>query len=534
MVIYSLSRSAALALVACTAIFATATLSPAKAETILYKGMGGEPLTLDPAHTTTNIEDMALKDLYEGLTVYDRAGNIVPGAAESWTLSPDGMTLTFKIRQNAKWSDGTPVTASDFVYSIQRMENPKEAAGYANILYPIKNAAEVNNGKADLSSLGVKALDDRTLEIDLKQPTPYMLQLLAHQAALPVSKAAIEKYGADWVKPGNLVSNGAYMLTENVANDHLTWVKNPNHWDAANTKIDKVVAYPSEDQAAMERRFMAGEIDMTYQFPTEQIVFLRSKLGDQVHVTAGLSTYYYAFDGRHPPFNDVRVRQALSMAIDRDFLSEKIFAGSKLPTYSLVPDGISGYTPAKLDYASQPQLDREDQARELLKQAGYGEGGKPLKIEIRYNTNEGHKKAALAVADNWKALGAEVSVLNQDIKTHYAFLQSGASFDVARAGWVADYADPENFLTLTLSTNKTFNYGSYNNPEFDALIAKSYQERDQAVRMKTLHDAEALIMRDVPITPLVNDADPWLVSNKIKGFVENATNQHMTRFLTKE
>jgi oligopeptide transport system substrate-binding protein len=526
-------RAFAAALLASSLLTGAAAM-PAFAEVVLYKGLGGEPQTLDPAHTSINVEEFVLKDLYEGLTVYDAGGKIVPGAAESWTLSKDGLTLTFKIRANAKWSNGDPLTAADFVASFQRVESPKEAAGYANILYPIKNAEAINTGKADVSTLGVKAVDDKTLEITLERPTPYMLELLAHQTALPVNKASIDKLGPDWIKPGNLVSNGAYMLQENVANDHITLVKNPNHWDAANVKIDKLVAYPLDDQAAAQRRFLAGEVDLTYQFQADQIGFLKGKVGDQVHVTPSLATYYYAFDERKPPFNDVRVRQALSMAIDRDFLAEKIFAGAKLPTYSLVPDGIPNYTPAKLDYADTTQLDREDKAKALLKDAGYGEGGKPIKIEIRYNTNENHKKAALAVADNWKVLGVEVSILNQDIKTHYAFLQSGAAFDVARAGWTADYADPENFLTLTLSTNKTFNYGAYNNPDYDALIKKSYDERDPVARMKILHDAEAMIMRDVPITPMVNDADLWLVSNKIKGYQDNAVNQHLTRFLSKE
>jgi oligopeptide transport system substrate-binding protein len=357
---------------------------------------------------------------------------------------------------------------------------------------------------------------------------------MAHQTALPVNKADVEKFKADFVKPGNLVSNGAYMLTENVANDHITMVKNPNHWDAANVKIDKIVSYPTEDQAASQRRFLAGEFDLAYNFQADQTSFLKQKLGDQVHVTPATATYYYVFDTRKPPFDNVKVRQAFSMAIDRDFLAEKIYAGAQLPTYSFVPDGIAGYTPAKLDFADMSQLDREDKAKALLKEAGYGEGGKPLKVEIRYNTNENHKKVATAVADMWKAIGAQVSILNSDVKTHYAYLQEGGSFDVARAGWVADYADPENFLTLAISSNKTFNYGHFSSPEYDALVAKSYLERDPAARMALLHDAEVMLLRDQSITPMMNNADLWLVSNKVKGWQDNAANQHLTRFLSKE
>jgi oligopeptide transport system substrate-binding protein len=506
----------------------------ASAEVVLHRGNGGEPQTLDQAHTSIDVEANVLKDLYEGLTVYDAAGNITPGTAESWTVSDDGTVYTFKLRDNAKWSNGDPVTAEDFVYSFRRVEDPKEAAEYATILYPIKNAEAINTKGMAVDQLGIKAVDDKTVEITLAQPTPYFLQLMAHQTALPVNKASVEKNGADFVKPGTMVSNGAFMLAENVANDHITVVKNPDYWGAADVKLDKVIFYPTDDQAAAVRRFMAGELDLNYYFPADQMSFLKDKLGDQVHVAPNLSTYYYVFDTRHAPFDDVRVRRALAMAIDRDFLSEKIYSGAQLPSYSFVPPGMEGYTPAEADFASMSQLDREDKAKELLKEAGYGEGGKPLKIDIRYNTNANHQKVATAVADNWKALGADVTLQNLDVKSHYAYLQQGGSFDVARAGWVADYADPENFLFLCISTNTSFNYGHYTNPKFDELMAQSYKERDPAARSKLLHDAEAILMQDQPVTPLMVTASLWLVSDKVKGWKDNAVNEHLSRYLSLE
>jgi oligopeptide transport system substrate-binding protein len=511
----------------------------AVAEVVLHRGNGGEPQTLDQAHTSIDVEANILKDLYEGLTVYDVSGNVTPGVAESWSVSDDGLTYTFKLREDAKWSNGDPVTADDFVFSFQRVEDPKEAAGYASILYPIKNAEAINTATADkpmaVDQLGMKAVDPKTLEITLERPTPYFLQLLTHQTALPVNKASVEKFGADFVKPGNMVSNGAFTLVENVANDHITLAKNPNYWGADTVKIDTVIFYPTEDQAAAIRRFQAGELDLQYQFPADQTEFLKGQLGaDQVHIAPNLATYYYVFDTRHPPFDDVRVRRALSMAVDRDFLAQKIYAGAQLPAYSFVPPGIAGYESAEADFAGMSQLDREDEAMKLLKEAGFGEGGKPLKIEIRYNTNANHEKVATAVADNWKALGADVSLVNLDVKSHYAYLQEGGTFDVARAGWVADYADAENFLFLDISTNNTFNYGHYNNPEYDALMDKSYKERDLVARQKILHDAEALLMRDQPIAPLMNSASLWLVSNKVKGFVDNAVNEHLSRYMSLE
>lgn len=510
--------------------------SPALAEVVLHRGNSGEPQTLDQSQTSIDIEAFIVKDLYEGLTVYDADGKIVPGAAESWTVSDDGTVYTFKIRADAKWSDGSPVTAEDFVFSMRRVEDPKTAAGYANILYPIKNAEKVNKGEGKLEDLGLKAVDEKTLEITLERPTPFFIELLSHQTALPINKASYEKNGADFVKPGKIVSNGAFKLLEHVPNDHLTVAKNEHYWDAANVKLDKVIFYPLEDQAAGVRRYEAGELDLVYNFSADQIKRLREANPKQVHVTPALATYYYPFDTRTEPFNDVRVRRALSMSVDRDFLGTDIFDGTKLPVYSLVPPGMENYgEPSKADFADMSQLDREDKAIELMKEAGYGEGGKPLNIEIRYNTNPNHERAATAVADMWKkTFGANVTLMNLDISSHYAYLQEGGKFSVARAGWTADYADAENFLNLNVSTNKTFNYGHYENPEFDALMKKSYEERDPAARSKILHEAEALIMRDQPIAPLVNDANLWLVSDKVKGWGDNPNNEHLSKYLSIE
>ena len=507
--------------------------SPVLAETVLHRGNAGEPQTLDQAHTSINIEEFILKDLYEGLTIYDASGKIVPGAAESWTVSDDGAVYTFKLRGNAKWSDGSPVTAEDFVFSFTRVEDPKTAAGYANILYPIKNAEKVNKGELGLDQLGVKAVDATTLEVTLERPTPFFLELLAHQTALPVSKASVEKNGADFVKPGTMVSNGAFKLVSHVPNDNLVVEKNANYWDAANVKLDKVIFYPIDDQAASVRRFEAKEMDLVYNFSADQIERLKKSYGEQVHVSPTLATYYYPFDTRTEPYSDVRVRRALSMAIDRDFLAKEIYSGSQLPAYSMVPPGMQGYEPAYADFGALSQLDREDEALKLMKEAGYGEGGKPLKIELRYNTNPNHERVATAVADMWKnTFGAKVSLVNLDVSSHYAYLQEGGKFNVARAGWQADYADAENFLALSVGSNKTFNYGHFENAEFDGLMKKSYDEQDPAARSKLMHEAEALLMKEQPIAPLLTQADLWLVASRVKGWADNAPNEHLSKFLS--
>jgi oligopeptide transport system substrate-binding protein len=505
----------------------------AQAETVYHRGNAGDPKTLDAHQTSIDVEANILWDLLEGLVTYDEAGRIVPGAAESWTLSPDGTVYTFKLRANGKWSNGDPVRASDFVFSFRRIMDPQTAAKYASLHYPIKNAEKVNRGEMKPEELGVRAVDDLTVEITLERPTPYFLELLTHQTALPMHQASVERFGKDFVRPGNFVSNGAYSLAENVPGDHIKLVKNPHYWDAANVQTDVVMFYPTEDNAAAVRRFMAGELDTNYQFPIDQLPFLTEKLGDQVKTSPYLAIEYYAINNRKEPFSDPRVRRALAMAIDRDFLAEKIWSGAATPAYSLVPPGINGYTPAEADFAAMSQLDREDEARKLIEEAGYGPGGKPLKIEIRYNTNDAHKKVATAIADMWKeVLGAEVTLLNTDIKTHYAHLQNRGDFDVARAGWVGDYADAQNFLYLGLTGNAVGNYGQYSNPKYDELVKMSDATLDPAERARIMAEAEAVLLADMGLIPLLNRSSLHLVSDRVKGWAPNVRNVHRSRYIS--
>jgi oligopeptide transport system substrate-binding protein len=505
----------------------------ATAEVVYRRGNAGEPKTLDQQLTTFDVEANILRDLYDGLVAYDAKGKVAPAAAESWSLSKDGTVYTFKLRENGKWSNGEPVKASDFVFSFRRMLDPQTAARYASLYYPLKNAEKINKGALKPDELGVRALDDHRLEITLERPTPYFLELLTHQTALPLYPANVEKFGKDFMRPGNLVSNGAFMLAEYVPGDRIKLVKNPYYYDAKDVKIDSVLFYPTEDSAAAVRRFMAGELDTNYQFPVDQLAFLREKLDGQVRTAPYLAIEYYALNSQKPPFDDPRVRHALSLAIDRDFLANQIWGGAAVPAYRLTPPGLSNYTPPKIADAELSQLDREDKAKELLKEAGYGPGLKPLKVEIRYNTSDTNQKTATAVADMWKTvLGADVTLLNSDIKSHYAYLQNKGDFDVARAGWVGDYADPQNFLFLGLSSNAVSNYSRYNNPAYDALMKKSDETLDPSARMQLLQQAEGAIMQDEPVVPLLYRASLHLVSPKVKGYEDNVQNVHRSRYIS--
>ena len=504
----------------------------AQAEMVYNRGNPGDPATLDAAKTQTVPESDILLDLFEGLITYDAKANLIPGAAASWTISPDGTVYTFKMDPKGKWSNGDAVKASDFVFSLRRTLDPATASGYANVLYPIKNAEKVNKGTLKGDDLGVKAVDDATLEIALEAATPYFLGLLAHQSAFPVHPASVEKFGKDFVKPGNLVSNGAFMLKDFTPNDKLIVVKNPNFHDAANVKIDTEIFYPLEDRGAALRRFQAGEILSYNDVPTDQIKFIRANLGDQFKVSPYLGTYYFVFNLRKKPFDDARIRHAMSMVVDREFLAEQIWGGTMLPGYSFVPPGIDNYgTPASLPYKDISPIDRETKAIELMKAAGYGPG-KPLVLEIHFNSSENHKNTSIALADMWKPLGIEVKFAATDIKTHYGLLRDKGDFDVARAGWIGDYSDPQNFLFLGESNNKGLNYATWKNADFDALMAKAAATVDLKARAALLLEADKLFNADEPYLTLLTYGSKNLVSKKISGWEPNTLDRHLARYLS--
>lgn len=512
-----------------------ASLALASAQVTFNRGYDGDPETLDPHKTSTTSEAHLLRDLFEGLVIHDSNGKVIPGVAEKWSISPDGKTYTFNLRANAKWSNGDPVRAQDFEFSLKRIMDPKTGAKYANILYPIANAEAFNKGQGKTAAdMGVKASDDRTLVITLERPTPYFLELLTHQTGTPVHPPSVEKHGTDFVRPGNLVSNGAFVLAENVPNSHIRMTKNPQFHDAANVKIDVVNFIPHKDTAAGVRRFQAGELHVTTDIPADQIKFLRERLGDQVKVTPYLGTFYFAFNMSKAPFNDIRVRQALAMVIDREFLAEQVFQNTMLPAYSFVPPGIANYLGEKAPVASylgKSIIDREDEAKKLLAAAGFGPA-KKLTVQIRYNMTDNNRALAVAVADMWKQIGVETTFINTDARTHFAHLRDGGDFDVARAGWIGDYSDPQNFLFLLQSDNKGFNYAKYSNPDYDKLMKDAEIETDLGKRAVILAKAEEMMIRDVPYAGLLFYSNRNLISSKVEGYIPNLRGANASRFVT--
>lgn len=505
-------------------------LSAASAATYV-RGNDGDPETLDQHKTSTVAEANILRDLYEGLVVYNTTAEVIPGVATEWSTSDDGLVYTFSLRDDAKWSNGDPVTAGDFVYSLNRIMNPDTGAKYANILYPIAGAEAINKGEG--GELGVKALDDHTLEITLAQPTPYFLELLTHQTGLPVHPASVDAHGSDFVQPENMVSNGAFTLVSFTPNDKIVLAKNPMFHDADAVALDGVEYTPFEDRANCARRFEANEVHSCSDIAAEQIGDLKSRLGDKVRVAPYLGVYYYGINSKREPFDNVNIRQAMSMAVDREFLAEEIFSGTMVPAYSWVPPGIGNYTdtPPTFKYMDLPMLDREDAAIALMAEAGYGPNN-PLEVEISYNTSENHKNAATAIASMWEPIGIKVTYNVRDASAHYAMLRDDKVHDVARAGWIGDYSDPQNFLFLNRSDNPGFNYGNYDNPEYDALLDKAAGIVDLEERAAVLAEVEAIMLRDVPQIPLVYYSSRSLVSDKLSGWEDNIQNTHPSRFIS--
>jgi oligopeptide transport system substrate-binding protein len=500
-------------------------------EIVLRRGNGAEPSSLDPHFVTGTWEDAIISDLLMGLTTADAAGRPIPGAAERWDVSADGKTWTFHLRDH-QWSDGKPVIASDFVYAWRRILNPATAAPYASILYVFKNAQPVNAGKMAPDQLGARAIDDRTLELQLENPAPYLPQLLAHQTAIPVPPHVVEAHGREWTNAGNYVGNGPYVLAEWIPNDHVTLVKNPRFYDAANVKIERVEFLPISDPEAGLRRFRAGELDIQDTIPVTQIAFVESTMGSMFHKETYLANGWLTLNLQRKPFDDIRVRQAMNLAYDRETMAYKVVNIGQPPAYSIVPPGIANYPgPVEFEFKSTPYADRLKQAQELMRQAGFGPNNR-LKTTMATGTGADARRITAAVQEIWRNIYIDAEIVQSDAQVHFANLRAG-NFDVAGYAWAADFNDPRNFLFLFLSGNE-LNDSGYRNPAFDALIRQADEELDLAKRGQVLAQAERLLLRDVPVIPNRYQVTLNLVQPHVKGWVTNVSNVNRTRWLSIE
>lgn len=492
----------------------------------LYWGNGTEPQSLDPQIATGVPEHHIISAVMEGLVLKDRKTlEPRPGVAKSWDISDDGRVYTFYLRDNARWSNGDPHTAHDYAWSWWRALQPALGNLYAYMLFPIENAQKYYEGDiSDFDQVGVKALNDRTLQVTLKYPTPYFLQLLDHYSLFPVHQATIEKFGdADqrgtrWTYEGNLVGNGPFQLVDWKINRRIVVQRNPHYWDKENVSLNEIIFIPIENIVTEERMFRAGQLHVTSSLPADKISVYREAKDPELRIAPYLGTYYYRLNVRKPQLKDPRVRRALAMTVDRQKLVDNITKGGQLPAYAMTPPGTMGYFP-KSDLKFDPQG-----AKKLLADAGYPNGDGFPPTEILYNTNEGHRKVAVALQDMWKKhLNIDIRLLNQEWKV-YLDSESAGQYEISRAGWIGDYVDPNNFLDLFLcggGNNRT----GWCNEEYDRLIldvAPSMSSHSE--RLEVFQQAEKILLDDMPIIPIYTYTTVQLVDSSVKNFDANIMN----------
>jgi len=484
---------------------------------ILNRGISSDPESLD-AHKARSLQAAdVLRDLGEGLVSFNATGELAPGAAASWDVSEDGLTYTFHLRSDAKWSNGDAVTADHFVFGVERLVDPATAAFYAQFVSEITT---------------LEAVDDLTLLINLARPTPYLLSLLTHPATFPMHPGSLADFGDSFARPGNLLSNGAYVLTEWIPGSVITLRRNEHYWNNANTAIDEVRHHVMTQEMTELARYRAGEIDVTGSVPPDSFEQVKEELGDQLHVSPYLNLYYYGYNVTKPPFRDSpELRQALSMAIDRDLLVEKVTGRGETPAYSWVPPGINNYEPTVFSYAPLTQDERNQIAQSLYKEAGYSEET-PLQLELRYNTSDTHRRIALAIQSMWRdVLGVEVTLINEEFQVLLANIQSREITQVFRASWVGDYNDAHTFLSILQSDNAA-NIPGYQSEKYDSLMKSAAEQVDLDRRRLYLEEAEREMLADHPAIPIYFYVSKHLVSPRVEGWGDNVLDYHYSQHLS--
>lgn len=497
----------------------------------LSVGIVGDMASLDPAAINgASWENDVLQDIYEGLVTTSASGELIPGAADHWQVSPDGKTWTFTLRNDARWSDGALVTADDFVQAFRHQLDPAVAASYANMYYPILHAQDVNSGKLPLTALGVESHNSgRTVVIQLEHPTPYILRILAHGTAAPLPSHLIAK-DPQWKSIGHLVTNGAYTPTEWAPQSYLRAQRNTAFHAAHDVSYDSVTYYITDSRQSAIMRFRSHALDIARTVPAERLQWLQQIEPASLHVSPMLGSYFYAFNtvNGHPT-SDPRVREALSLAVDRMTIANQVLAGGFMPSYSLVPASMTGYTPQTVPDESLTEAnDRANRARQLLKDAGYDQSH-PLILKLRYDNSEDNRKSALALAAMWQRVGVKSTLEKAEPPIHHAAIHQG-DFDVARAKWDADYDDAMTFLD-TLTSGSTNNYSHYHNAAYDALINEAINAVDPTLRRQLLEQAEQIAMKDYALLPLMTQRSLNLVSPSLEGWQDNALDVHLLRWL---
>ncbi len=499
---------------------------------ILLLGNGTEPSTLDPNIANGLSEHHVFMALFEGLVseLPDRDDGVEPAVAESWESNGRKDVWTFHLRPSAKWSNGDPVLAGDFVFSYQRLLTPKIGAEYAAMLFLLKNGEAFNQGKiTDFKEVGVKALDDHTLRLELIGPTPHLPFILVHYSWWPLHPATILKFGrldqrlSRWTQPGNIVGNGPFQLKAWHFQHSIETVKNPHYWDAAKVKLKGITFFPINNESTEERMFRDHQLHVTELVPLDKIPKYRAEQPEVYQQVPHMATYFYRINTTRPGLNNPKARQALALAVDRKSLVEKVTRGGQTPATGMVPPMGA--------YPGVPGLEfNPEKARQLLAEAGYPGGKGFPRFNILINTAEAHRTVAEAIQDMWKThLGIEVGINNQEWQVYLA-AQNRLDYDVCRAGWTADYPDPMTFLDLWTTSNGN-NETGFASPEYDALIGKVQQCSDANARLELLKQAEAMFLREMPSIPMYWYSRTYLVSKHVRGWHPKLSDNHPYKYV---
>ena len=499
---------------------------------VLHLGNSSEPGDLDPQIATAYTEATILVALFEGLTCLDDAtSQPVPGVAESWGISPDGLTYTFHLRAGARWSNGDALTAGDFAWSYRRILSPKLASEYSYMLWPVKNAQAFNEGKiTDFAQVGVRAVDDRTLELTLAAPCPWLLALAAHQAWYPVHRSTVEKFGGAeqkgtrWTRPENFVGNGPFTLKEWAPRARIVTARNPYYWDAAHARLNGVVFYPIETLATEEKSYRAGQLHVTYGLPPAKIPAWRAAAPAQLRVDPFLETFFLRFNTAKPPLNNVKVRQALTRALDRVALARDVLRGSVVPAYELTPPDTAGYS------STAHVADDFAAARRLLTEAGFPGGRGLPTFEVQIKNDDVHRTLLEAIQQMWqRELGVKLTLVALEQKT-WIQNQSSQAYTISSARWVGDYVDADTFLSLWL-TGGGNNWTGWGNADYDRLVTEAARTLDAAKRHTLQQQAEAILLDEGPIVPIYHGARVFLLNPDVKGWTPNLLGSHRYQFL---
>ncbi|MEM9400972.1 MAG: peptide ABC transporter substrate-binding protein [Pseudomonadota bacterium] len=498
----------------------------------LNRALNSDPDSLDPQRARSTQSADVIRDLGEGLLGYAADGELVAASAERWTVSEDGLLYTFTLRDGLRWSNGEPVTAEHFVFALRRLVNPETAAFYAEQISVVVNAAAITAGDMPVESLGAEALDARTLQLRVEQPTPVFLYLLTHPSTFPVNPEVLQQHGDDFTDPENYVSNGAYRLESREIGSVITLTRNKYYWNAANVAIERVRHHVVADEMSEINRYRAGELDMTSTVPTAYFEQAKIDFPDELRVAPTLAVYYYGFNMTQPPFADnPALRQALSMAVDRDQLVNKVTARGELPAYSWVPPGVDNYTPPEFAYSNLTQEERNEMAQSLYRQAGYSESN-PLKVELRYNTSDVHRRIATAVTAMWSdVLGVETQLIGEEFRVLLQNIREGEITQVFRSSWTGDYTDAVTFLGI-MAPGATWNLTGYDSEEYGELIAQAAAQTDMQARRLYLEEAERVLLRDHSVVPLYFYVSKQLVSPRVLGREDNPLNYHYSQYLS--